>query len=248
VGVSRLANRLAGAGAPSRADVREVDPSPVRAPLGWRAVRAFGVLCLAAALGVAGYLAWLLWGTGLQTARAQRELREAFVERLEASAGGPSSGGTVVPEAPPGRPVRTRPLRPPTVLPGDPVGILRIPRIGVDWVVVEGTGVEELRMGPGHYPGTAFPWDPAGRVAIAGHRTTYGRPFWSLDRVAPGDRVELVTEVGTFRYRVTRVAEVMPWETWVVEQTARPTLALTTCTPRFSAARRLVVFADRVSP
>jgi len=133
------------------------------------------------------------------------------------------------------------------VVPGGAVAILRIPKLHLDMVVVEGTDTESLTKGPGHYPGTAYPWDHTGRVGIAGHRTTYLHPFWSLDHLVSGDLVELETEFGTFDYRVTGSAVILPSEGWVLDQTKRPSLVLTTCSPRFSASHRLVVFANRVA-
>ena len=61
-----------------------------------------------------------------------------------------------------------------------------IPALNVDTVVVEGTGATALRAGAGHYPNTPLPGEE-GNVAIAGHRTTYGKPFANLDRLAVGD-------------------------------------------------------------
>ena len=85
--------------------------------------------------------------------------------------------------------------------PGDPVGRLRIPAIGLRTVVVEGTDPDELRAGPGHYPGSVLPGQ-RGTVALAGHRTTYGAPFRDVDALDRGDRMELATPYGTFTYRV----------------------------------------------
>jgi sortase A len=196
-------------------------------------LRLAGTICLLAALGVGGNLAWQLWGTGITTSRAQSQLKAQFAERL-------------------GHP-RARPIpptgtdQPPDVSfsLGDPVAILRIPRIDLDMVVVEGSDTASLKMGPGHYRDTAFPWEEQGTVAIAGHRTTYGQPFWSLNELRKGDLIRLVTEFGTFDYRVARMIEVAPTDARVLEQTREPTLVLTTCTPRFSASRRLIVFAER---
>ena len=70
--------------------------------------------------------------------------------------------------------------------------------------MVQGTDEESLKKGPGHYPETADPWDPTGRVGIAGHRTTYLAPFYHLDSMQVGDPITLRTEYGTFDYRVTR--------------------------------------------
>jgi sortase A len=192
-------------------------------------LRVLGTLCLAAALVVGGYLGWLFWGTGVGTAREQRHLRQQISERI----------------------AHPRPLDPRTSLPvrpirqGAPVGILRIPRIHLDMIVVNGTSPAVLKKGPGHYIGTAYPWETTGRVAIAGHRTTYLHPFWSLDKLRPGDLIRLVTEYGTFDYHVTGSRVIVPTAGWVLNETPAPTLVLTTCTPRFSASHRLVVFASR---
>jgi sortase A len=84
-------------------------------------------------------------------------------------------------------------------------------------------------------------------VGIAGHRTTYLHPFYSLDRVAPGDLITLRTAHGTYIYRVTKTF-VIPADGsgYVLNQTNKPTLVLTTCAPRYSATHRLIVTADRI--
>jgi sortase A len=194
-----------------------------------RILRLLGTLCLVAALVVGGYLGWLLWGTGIGTAREQRHLRQEFTKLLTGTgAQGPQT------HQPPAR-----------IKEGTPVGILQIPRIHLDMVVVNGTSTADLRKGPGHYLETAYPWENSGRVAIAGHRTTYLHPFWSLDKLRRGDVIRLVTEFVTFTYRVTSSRVILPSGVWVLNQTRMPTLVLTTCTPRFSATHRLVVFASR---
>jgi sortase A len=184
-------------------------------------LRIVGNLCLAGAFVVAAYIAWVLWGTGLYTARQQDVLRGDLQERIED------------PRARPG-----------TVLPGNAYAIIRIPSIELNDVVVQGTTTDDLKKGPGHYEKTSDPWDDRGRVGIAGHRTTYGAPFWSLDRVREGDDVFLRTEFGGFRYEVTGIRTILPTQVEVLEPTRKPTLVLTTCTPRFSAAQRLVVFGE----
>ena len=65
---------------------------------------------------------------------------------------------------------------------GKPIGEIRIPTISIDQVLVEGTNTQDLRQGPGHYIGTPLPGD-VGNAAIAGHRTTYGHPFYNLNQV-----------------------------------------------------------------
>ena len=200
-----------------------------------RVLQVLGGLFLVAALGVAAYEAWELWGTGITTKRVQAELRPDFEVRI----------ATKEPtEAPPAQTL--------VEVPGKAVAILLIPRMDLDMVIVEGTDTGSLKKGPGHYSRTAYPWEDAGRVGIAGHRTTYGAPFWSLDELRRGDRITLQTEYGVYNYRVTRSvitdpSGTLPSGVSVLDQTRKPTLVLTTCNPRFSASQRLVVFADRVN-
>jgi sortase A len=176
----------------------------------------------------------MFWGTGLTTSRAQKQLRGNIVQRIEQPprAGADSSiAGTEAFVA--------------SLERGDPVGILKIPRMKLDMVVVEGVDPQTLTKGPGHYRDTSHPWEDRGRVAIAGHRTTYLHPFWSIDALRRGDLIRLDTEFGRFDYRVTHWRVVLPNDTWVLQQTNEPTLVLTACTPRFSGSHRLVVFASR---
>jgi sortase A len=125
---------------------------------------------------------------------------------------------------------------------GDPIGRLRIERIGVSQVVVEGTDPGDLRAGPGHYPGTPLPGQ-RGTVAIAGHRTTYGAPFRKLDKLRPRDELVLVMPYGRFTYRVERTRIVPPTAVWVTQRVSYDRLILSACHPLYSAAERIVVFA-----
>ena len=213
-------------------------PEPRRARR--RLLRGLGTLCLAASLALSGWLAWGLWGTGLATARVQRQLRASLLPSLVVEP------DVIVPNGP--RPGPAGPTPPRRFKTGRAVALLRIPRISLDMVVVEGVDDRSLRDGPGHYPGTAFPWDPAGRVAIAGHRTTFLHPFWDLQLLKPGDRIVLESRYGRFTYEVTGSRVVAPTDVSVLGRTRRPSLVLTTCEPRYSASHRLVVFAVRASP
>jgi sortase A len=125
---------------------------------------------------------------------------------------------------------------------GQPLGRIRIPSIGVSSVVVEGTGTADLRLGPGHYPGTPLPGS-RGTVGVAGHRTTYGAPFRKLDKLGKGDRIEMRMPYGTFVYRVEQRRIVAPTAIWVTRRTSYDRLILSACHPLYSAAQRIVVFA-----
>jgi sortase A len=202
--------------------------SRARTPRPGRFLRAFGVLCLLAASGVAGYLTWVLWGTGLETAREQNALRETFERQLNAVPSPTTSNANDEP-----------------ILPGRAYAQIEIPDIGLNFIVVQGTTTQDLKKGPGHYADTADPWQETGRVGIAGHRTTYLHPFQQLDELDRGDEILLSTRNGTFDYSVARVF-VIPAEGSgrVLEQTEKPSLVLTTCHPEFSATDRLIVYAD----
>jgi len=127
---------------------------------------------------------------------------------------------------------------------GDALTRIIIPAIKVNTVVVEGTGASALRAGAGHYPNTPLPGEE-GNVAIAGHRTTYGKPFADLDRLHPGDEIVLETPIGQHVYRVSRPPFVVANTDYsVIAQTPGHTLTLTTCHPKGSARQRLVVKAD----
>jgi sortase A len=125
---------------------------------------------------------------------------------------------------------------------------LRIPAAGTDVIVVEGTGRSALRAGAGHYPGTPLPGQP-GNAAIAGHRTTYGKPFANLDRLRAGALIEFATPVGAFTYRVVRDPyPVSRSDLSVIGSSPGSTVTLTTCHPKGSARERLVVRAELVEP
>ncbi len=126
--------------------------------------------------------------------------------------------------------------------PGEPIGRLAIPKIGVDVVILEGTGTQDLREGPGHWPETPFP-GLGGNFVISGHRTTYGAPFFRLDRLEPGDELHLTLPYVAARYRVWRSVIVYPDETYTVRQRGVEELSLATCHPIYSAEQRLVVQA-----
>jgi sortase A len=126
---------------------------------------------------------------------------------------------------------------------GSPVGRIRIPRLGVDFVIVNGTSTSALQSGPGVFPETVFP-GRGGTTAIAGHRTTYLAPFRHIDELSRGDRIVLEMPYAHFSYEVTGSAVVAPTDVAAATSyVGHPRLVLSACTPPFSAAKRLLVYA-----
>ena len=130
---------------------------------------------------------------------------------------------------------------------GQALGRIAIPSLDREYVFVEGTSLAPLRKGPGHYPATSFPGQ-GGTVAIAGHRTTYGAPFKTVNKLKKGQRILLKMPYGELEYRVERTQIVEPTDTWVVNRVKGPErLVLSACHPLYSAAQRIIVFARLVS-
>jgi sortase A len=130
---------------------------------------------------------------------------------------------------------------------GTEFGVMRVPRLGIEVVVFEGVAPDTLKKGPGHMPGTPLPGQP-GNAVLSGHRTTYGRPFFDLDQLQPGDRIEIETAIGTHVYELREEwFLVAPTDVWVVDPREGGWLTLTTCHPKFSARQRLIVTAELVA-
>ncbi len=213
-----------------------------------RLLRITGTLLVVA--GVAS-LAWALtvwqWQdpfTAVVNELEQRRLEDAFERRLDArpaalaaaSAGTPQGQADVERAAHAWRKGLER---------GAPVARLRIPAIGVDEIVVNGTDADSLKKGPGRYLDSAVPGEGE-LVYVAGHRTTYGAPFSHIDRLKKGDRVVLELPYATFEYRITGHRIVEDDETWVLESRGREQLALQACHPRFFASHRYIAYAKPV--
>jgi sortase A len=216
----------------------------MRLPIVWssvevrKAIRAIGKILVSVGILLFLFVGYQLWGTGLAEARGQRDLATRFHQRALTS--GPTA------PSPSNEPPPTTTL-PPFDL-GDAVAMIEIPKIDVTKFVVEGVDPENLKVGPGHYPGTPLPGE-RGNAAIAGHRTTYGAPFYDLNELSPGDEIVVTTAAGRFEYEVSETLIVDPMEgVWVINNTTDDRLTLTTCHPRFSAAQRLVVVGKLKTP
>jgi sortase A len=126
---------------------------------------------------------------------------------------------------------------------GSAVGRIRIPRIGANFVVVKGTSTSDLESGPGIYGETVFP-GMAGTTAIAGHRTTYLAPFRHVDQLRHGSRIQLNMPYAHFTYTVVGKRIVAPTNVRAaVGNVSYSRLVLSACTPLYSAAKRLLIYA-----
>ena len=205
-----------------------------------RGIAGLGRTLIASGILILLFVAYQLWGTGLSEARAQDELQAEFEELLDTTTTSTTARpGTTVPGATTTTALRNVPPPPPE---GEAVAIIRIPKIDVEKAIVEGVGVADLKKGPGHYPTTPMPGQP-GNAAVAGHRTTYGAPFYRVDELQPGDPIFVTTRQGRFEYTVTSTRVVSPKQVEVLAPTQDNRLTLTTCHPRFSARQRLIVVA-----
>lgn len=235
--------------------------------MGWRIVGAVGRVLMTAGTLILLFVAYQLWGTGLQEARSQNDLSDEFAQLLvEAETTAPETTTTTTTEVPdPDDPVDVVPsdVQPRLPLPevGDPVAQIEIPRIGITRTVVSGVTLDQLERGPGHYPNSPLPGQ-RGNVAIAGHRTTFGQPFHNVDKLEPGDQILTQTVQGEFVYRVTETVIVKPDELWVLDDqyepgdeptdaetgedrgTPKPVMTLIACHPKYSLAERIIVFAE----
>jgi len=212
-------------------------------------VGAFGELLITAGVLTGLFVVWQLWWTDVVALREQEQVLQA----LDWTPPAP-----VVVEAPP------EPRRdPPPVDPEPAFGVvfaqMYVPRFGADWVAPIANGVDRRQildvLGVGHYPGTAMPGD-LGNVSLAGHRTTFGRPFHLIADLQPGDPIVIRTERTWYVYRMTSNAIVYPRQVEVVapvpglragdplpELTQR-FLTMTACHPMYSARQRFVVHAE----
>jgi LPXTG-site transpeptidase (sortase) family protein len=125
----------------------------------------------------------------------------------------------------------------------DVVGRLTVLSANINHYVVFGASNNKLEYGPGYILGTSLP-GTGGNFAIAGHRTTYGAPFGSLDRVQIGETILFQTNTNEYKYKVVDIQVVSPEDNFVLQNYGDDRITLTTCHPRFSAKQRLIVVGE----
>jgi sortase A len=236
-------------------------PAPRRRTLGDRIrtfLRGIGQTFLTLGLVLLLFAAYEVWFTDLVNHRTQDHLTTALQDQWAQGGDDPTVGTP----AEPGKKVRSIPL-------GDAFALIYIPDFGTDYVfsVVEGTGVNELNEGPGHYVDTPLP-GAVGNVAIAGHRVGKGSPFLNLDKLAAGSAIVIRTKSYWYTYRVVGDKGgsadgvsplgfpgreiVDPSDAGVIApvpdkpgaKATRRLLTLTTCHPKFTARQRMVIHAQ----
>jgi sortase A len=224
-------------------------------------IRLLGELLITLGVIVFLFIGYELWFTGLYTEHAQSQLNHQLKTLWAApptptpstSTGPASSASPSATSGSPGPtsvPTASPPTIAPIALPGDAIGIIRIPRLGTKYgyAIVEGVSTDDLKKGPGHYPGTANPGG-IGNFVVSGHRTTYLAPFNGLGELVVGDAIVIETRDTWYTYLVTKTQTVLPTDTAVVlpvpgqprATPAQALITLTTCTPKYSASHRLIV-------
>ena len=132
---------------------------------------------------------------------------------------------------------------------GQAIGRIRVPELGLNMILVDGTDHDSLTKGPGRDRRTYMPGEGQ-LVYIAGHRTTYLAPFAHIEHLARGDSVTLEMPYGTFLYRVFRHEIVGANDLAVLRSHGHEVVALQACHPRFFASHRYIAYARlaRVEP
>lgn len=199
-----------------------------------RIARGAGSLLVTCGVLVLLFVGWELWGTSIAAREAQHRLGAELQKQWHAPA---EAAGL---------------HRPPRPANGQPFAVLTIQRLGSHYrkVLVQGVDTADLQEGPGHYTGSAWPGQ-IGNFAVAGHRTTYGAPFGDLNLLRHGDAIDVQINTVVYQYAVTSTEIVTPEDVAVIDPVpdrpgataTKAMLTFTTCHPKYSADKRLIVHA-----
>jgi sortase A len=209
-----------------------------------RALRLLGTLMILAGLAGLGW-AFVVWRwqdpfTAVYTHIEQRELASDYRRRFDEFGRRPLTPATV---ADPAAKLRADARRYRKGLGrGQAVGRLRVPRLGLNMMIVNGTDRDTLKKGPGRYLGSFMPGEGQ-LVYVAGHRTTYSAPFSRIESLRRGDPVTVELPYARFEYRITSHVVVPATALRVLRSQGREVLALQACHPRFFASERYIAYA-----
>jgi sortase A len=193
------------------------------------------------------FVCYLLWGSGVRAASAQRqftnELNSQWAHAPHPTAAPHSAVIDITPEQY-------------GMATGQPFAFIKIPAFGQNWrfTLIQGTALAQLNVSPGHVPGTQWPGQ-VGNFAVAGHRVTSGNPFWSLPSLKQGDLVYIQTQLNDFTYRVIGKKWVSPSDIAVLDsdpghpgqRASERLLTLITCDPAWTGTYRVIVTAQLVA-
>ncbi|MDQ6909621.1 MAG: sortase [Actinomycetota bacterium] len=127
------------------------------------------------------------------------------------------------------------------------IGTMEIPKLNLVHPVYQGVTLNNIDLGPSHWPGTAEPGQ-VGNTVFAGHRVTRSRPFRNIDRLEIGDKVVFDVNGSRSSYHVTASMVVEAKDSWISDQTPTPTGTIYACHPPGSVAQRFVVRLALDSP
>jgi sortase A len=128
---------------------------------------------------------------------------------------------------------------------GEAIGRIKVPRLGLNMILVNGTDESSLEKGPGRDLRTYMPGQGQ-LIYIAGHRTTYLAPFSHIDSLRRGDLVTLEVPYATFVYRIVRHRIVPSNDLSVLQSHGHEVVILQACHPRFFATHRYLAYATPV--
>ncbi len=229
-----------------RVSAPTVDPPRTRRRRPPSVLGVVGLVLLLAGVGCLGWVAYQYVGTNLVSRHAFEQEISDVRTKWESEPAGPT-GQEQVQDAKP------------TAVPGDAIGLLRIPEFGATYEVpiLEGTDLAILSRGIGHYPSTAQPGQ-IGNFALAGHRVTHGQPFAKLMELDKGDQIIVETRSATFTYvldTAPRDLTVEDTASWVLDPVpgqpdatpTQPLITLTTCQDLFHSPDRSIGFGHLAS-
>lgn len=203
-----------------------------------------GELLITAGILILLFLVWQLWWTDLIAGREHDEVIShlGWEDRTQ--------GERIAPEHHELAPAVDQPTEEGTVW-----GVLHVPEFdhGAETPIAEGVSREKVLnvKGAGHYPETVMPGQ-VGNFSLAGHRTTYGKPFHEIADLEAGDPVVVETEQYFYVYEVVSAEVVYPDQVEVIApvpddaasqaaDATAPMMTMTACHPMFSARQRYVV-------
>lgn len=208
-----------------------------------------GELLLTAGVVVLLFVAWQMWIGDIIISAQKNDEGAAISEQWDAD---PAPEPPPLVEADDGD-TYYEPVIPAVPADAERLGQMHIPRFGVDYNYGIFGGTSRARTldqkGIGVYKDSAMPGE-VGNFSMAGHRTTWGKPFNQLDKLQLNDAIVVETPDGWYTYRFRTLEYVTPTQTDVLadvpqmpdQQTGEQYITLTACSPLYSLAERIVAY------